>query len=141
MSTQRAFDDAGNEVFQVTLNAICPVEFADLARPAVFAYIVDVEKPKMVRPDGTPALTVNQMLNLNIGPIGTSDITHVFCSRIAFTHQVEWSLEEIARLGFPWCGNREFTLADDPAETKSQFCVITGDMNDVLDHLGLEVKP
>lgn len=135
--TQRAFDNDGNEVFPVTLNAICPLEFAAQARESVLQYLKDVE---LAGVGLVVDLTVDKMLNVSLGPIGSPEITHVFCSRVAHTNQVASSLSYIRELSLPWCGDREFTTEDDPDEIKARYCVVTGDKAAVLAHLQLEVK-
>jgi len=128
---QRAFVD-GAEVFQVVLNAICPVAHAQQARESTLAYLQQYES--------TQATTTEHVLNINLGPIGSTEVTHVFCSRRANTDQISKSLRMIHTLGFPWCGRVPYSVDGSIDDLLSKFCVVVGEKDALLSHLGLEVK-
>jgi len=128
----RAFDDFGREVFPVVINTICPVAHADQAKQLALRHMTTVE--------GTGD-TLDRMLDIKLGPVGSNDVTHVFCSRNAFTNQVEMVVDAFKREGLIWGGARAYSLLSDRDEVKSLFCVVLGQTSVVLKWLGLEVKP
>ncbi|WP_010586424.1 hypothetical protein [Schlesneria paludicola] len=129
----QAFDEFGREVFPVVINTICPVAYAEPARQLALRHMTTVEQAS--------GDTLGRMLDINLGPIGADEITHVFCSRNAYTHQVGMVVEAFQQESLPWGGTRAYSLLSDREEVKRMFCVVLGPTSVVLNWLGLEVKP
>ncbi|WP_010586300.1 hypothetical protein [Schlesneria paludicola] len=129
----RAFDASGREVFPVVINTICPVAYAEPARRLALRHMTTVEQAS--------GDTLNRMLDINLGPIGSDEVTHIFCSRDAYTHQVEMVAEAFRLENLSWGGDRAFSIDSDPEVVKRLFCVVLGQTSVVLKWLGLEVKP
>lgn len=125
----QAHDDNGNEIFIVMINTICPVEYATEAKQIAFTHMTTVES--------AISDSVDQMLNVNLGPIDSSEITHIFCARLGYTNQVTMEVDTLQSQGLAWCGDREYTIADSADEIRSKFCCVTGDTDEILSHLNL----
>lgn len=123
----------GQEVFPVTINTICPIAHADQARELCVAHMEQMEEAKGV--------TLQNVLGINLGPIGVDEVTHIFCSRPGYTYQVDLALESFSKESLPWGGSRAYSFLSDPSEIKNLFCIVLGDTEKLLKWLGLEVKP
>ena len=130
-----AFDETGREVFPIVINTICPVMHATAAREIAFNHMRDIEG------NGMTSDHPSQMLAMKLGPLQSDEVTHLFCSRRGYTHQVEMEVETLARVGHAWCGRREYRMTDNHDEIKSLFCCVTGDQSALIQALNLEVKP
>lgn len=129
----QAHDMDGNEVFPVIINTICPVQYSVIGKQVSADYFINIEK-------SFENVTTDKMLNDNLGPIGSDQITHIFCSRFGYTHQAAMEVQQLIDLGESFMGKKEYTLDDDPDEIKSLFCCIIGDKDELLSYLGLEIK-
>lgn len=128
----RAFDAAGREVFPVVINTICPVAHAAAAKQLALRHMTTVEQ--------AGGDTLEKMLNTHLGSIGSDEVTHIFCTRPAYTHQSEMVVEAFRRERLAWGGDRAYSIDDDPEVVRRLFCVVLGEMHSVLAWLGLEVK-
>lgn len=130
----RAFDILGRGVRRVVINTICPIKYAAEARAIAFAYMRDIEGR------GRTSDTIDQMLPTKLGAVGSDEVTHVWCSRDGFTHQVETEVATLSGTGLSWCSTKAYKITNDLSPVKSLFCCIVGDSGVVLEMLGLEVK-
>lgn len=132
----QAHDDEGNEIFQVMINTICPIEHAAEARQIAYIHMTTVEN--------AVSDSVDQMLTTILGPVDSPEITHIFCARLGYTNQVKMEIATAKRLreeqNLNWCGDKEYTTADSAEEIRSKFCCVTGDTTEVLSHLNLSYK-
>lgn len=132
MEEDKYYDGNGNEVFPVVINTIAPIQYADEARQIAYYHMISVE--------GAVDDQLGTMLNTNLGPVGVEEVTHVFCSRNGFTHQLALELNTLSAGDLDWVSGVEYTVNDDPNVIKSKFCCITGDTQEILQFLGLEIK-
>jgi hypothetical protein len=129
---QQAFVD-GFEVFPVVINTIVPVEYADRAVELSRAHFETVETKKDIR-------AWSSMFGTNLGPIGSGEVTHVFCSRDEHDDKLPLIIESFIAQDEPWISKELYELTDDPEVIKSLFCVVVGDTAELLARLNLEVK-
>lgn len=129
MSTYKAFDSEGNEVFLTEINSICPIAYAEPARQIAYDYFINVEK--------CPA-ELSQMFTKFLKPIGSNDATHVWCPRQGYTHQLDMQVKTMASYNLEWLGNRVYTLADNHDELLNKFVCMTDNKDLILETLGLE---
>lgn len=128
----QAFDDIGREVFPVVINTICPIAHADAAKLLALRHMTAVEQAS--------GDTLGRMLDINLGPVGVDGITHVFCSRNAYSNQVEMVVDAFVAERLSWGGSRAYSILSDRDEVKRLFCIVLGQTAMVLKWLGLEVK-
>lgn len=124
-----AFDAYGNRLVPVTINTICPVEMADEGRAVCWQFMEDCEDAE------TPPL--ESILDRQLLPVNGFDATHVFCSRSAYSHQVERLWGYMTALKREDVSPGISSLRDEPREIKSRLSVLVGDKDDVLRFLGL----
>lgn len=129
MSDETRFYDGETEVFPCTINSICPIERLDAAKLIAHAHMIQYEQ--------NPTAIVAEMLPVLLGPIEGGEATHAFCTRNGFCHQVRMLEEHLAALPQEWIGERLYTLEDSPEEIRGLFCVVVGDPDALLAHLGL----
>lgn len=132
MEAETVATNNGRRVYPRQINTICPVEHAAIVRGIAYRHLIEVE--------GSTNESLASMLPVNLGPVGGDTVTHVRCSRVGYTHQVNMEVDTIRQQPFPWCANKGYVVGHDVAEMKSLFCCITGDQAEVLAYLGLERK-
>lgn len=127
----QAHDKDGNEIFPVIINTICPVQYADQAKKIAYNHLANVEKTKNI-----DAII---LFDENLAPIGSTEITHIFCSRFGYTNQLNMEVQGMIDLNLDWAAKRLYTIQDDPNEIKSLFCCIEGNKNELINYLGLQI--
>jgi hypothetical protein len=129
MSTCRAFDSDGNEVFPTQINSLCPIEYLEEAKVIAYEYFLQVEKCQA---------TLEQMFTQFLKPIGGDKPTHVWCPRTGYTHQLKMQVGRMSELNKDWLGKRVYTLEDDHQELLNKFVCMTDDAQTILETLGLQ---
>ena len=120
----------GVEVFPVTINSFAPMAIASVSRDLALLHMREWEK--------NPSLTLDQMFPQLIAPLGSSEPTHLFCSRNGFTHQVEMLDTHMAQREEPWVAPHHYDEESfDPDLVLTQFCVVLGDTAAILARLGM----
>lgn len=123
-----AFDAKGNRVFPCIINTICPVQHAEEGAEECLKFMREVE--------GCIGIGLEEMLNLKAGT--DEGVTHVLCSREAYTHQADMLAEYLAELPHAWIRSRLATFDDKPEEIKTKLSAIVGPKEEVLAFLGLK---
>lgn len=131
----RYFEDREQtrEVFPQVINTICPIEYQDSARLIAHAYMTTVE--------AGASMLVEEMLSVNLAPIGSDVPTHVFCSRDGFCHQARMQREFMETRQEDWIVG--WNLQSDSVDESilGLFCCVVGDPETMLSRLGLREVP
>ena len=124
----QAFDINGNEVFQVEIFTLAPIEHSETARQISADFLNSQhcgELPENMLPD-------------LLRPIGEEEPTHIFCFRLGWTHELALQLDWLANQEEGWICSDDHGL-ENANHIKEKFCTVSGvSKNEVLTFLGLE---
>ena len=116
----------------LTINTICPIEYANIAKHIAFIHMTTVESA--VHDEEST------MLPTNLGPIDNDQITHVFCARSnCGQDQVDLELQTLSEQKLEWISGEILKITDTDF-IKSHFCCFVGETQDLLNALELKIK-
>lgn len=123
----------GRVIEQLIINTLCPMKHAEEARDIAWAH-VNEHDPDM-------SVTRETILPQKLGPIGSDEVTHVFCSRRSDSDKLWLQMRSLRRnKQHAWIGIDELGIGDDPELIKSLFCTLRGEPGPLLAYLGLDEK-
>ena len=123
-------DEYGNEVFPLIINMICPIQYADQAREFAAQHVTNVEGAYAEK---------SHMLRLNLGPIGTKEITHIGNTQRSYSNILALRVTAMKNTLLPWIATKSYTVDDNPDDIKSYFCCIVGNPASLLIRLKLAI--
>jgi hypothetical protein len=129
MSTYQAFDNDGNEVFLTNINSLCPIRYLEEAKKIAYDYFIEVEKCPV---------RLDQMFTKFLKTVGSEEITHCWCPREGYTHQLAMQIQRMKEQNLDWVGSREYTINDDKEELLNKFVCMTSSAEEIFKELNLE---
>lgn len=129
MSTARAFDKDGNEVFLTEINSLCPIKYINEAKQIAYDYFIELEKS---------SVQLEQMFTKFVRPVGSQEATHCWCPRVGYTHQLIMQVQRMKEQKLDWVGTRAYTIKDNKEELLNKFVCITSTVEEILKELNLE---